>query len=278
MKRDFTHLRTSPTQQALIAAIIVMVLNGLLFITPVYRMVGADAVLWINSLTNVAAALISVWLGFRLWRSFQRGEVLGTIWGSLTIGMILWTIAEIIWDSYQFLSDTKFPRSSPADIAWIPGYLAIIVGLTVRLHTLQMRPTKLWQFAVLAIFGALGIPLVIYVIAPILNDARTSVPLEKFIILFYLVGDLVLAFLALLLLLVLNGGLLSRPWLAIAFGCFCVAMSDLLYTFAISQGIYQESPTAGLDLISYVINTSYTFAYVLLTLGLYLQARLQDAI
>jgi hypothetical protein len=87
-----------------------------------------------------------------------------------------------------------------------------------------------------------------------------------------------MACLALVLVLVLKGGLLSRPWTAIALGCFFAATSNLLYAFALSQGIFQVDPAAGLNLISYLVDTSYTFAYVMTALGLYLQARLQDAI
>jgi len=80
------------------------------------------------------------------------------------------------------------------------------------------------------------------------------------------------------LVLVLDGGLLSRPWITIAMGCFCISLSDLLYAFALSRGIYLVASPDGLNLISYVVNVSYTLAYVLLALGVYLQARLLDAI
>jgi hypothetical protein len=278
MNRYFARLRTSPTQQALVTAITIMVLNGLLFITPIYRMIGANTVLWINNLTNIAAALISIWLGFRLWRSTRYGESQRMIWGSLTAGLTLWAVAEITWDLYQVLRGIKQPTTSPADIAWVLGYLAVIVGLILRLRTLRMRPTKAWQFALLAGFGLLAVLAVIYIILPILNKPQSGVSYDKITGFFYAVFDLVIVFLALLLVVVLQGGLLSKPWAAIALSCFCVAISNLLYTFALSHGIFQVNPAGGLDLLSYSINISYTCAYILMALGLYLQARLLDAI
>lgn len=256
----------------------VIALNACLYTAPIYRLVGADAVLWVNNLTNVAAAMLSVWLAWRLWRSFRRGEILGTIWGSLAIGLALWTVAELVWDFYQFVLGAQAPSVSPADLAWVLGYIALISGLVLRLVSLRMRLRKAWQFVVLALFAILTIPVFIYFILPILNDTNGGLSLAKLVDLIYPLGDLVLAFMALLLVLVLEGGVLSRPWTAIALGCFCVGASDLLYAYAVWRGIYQAGPAAGPDLLSAVIDTSYTFAYVLVALGLYLQARMQDAI
>jgi len=271
-------MKTSYTSQAVTSALILITLNALVYLPPVYRWAGADVVLWINNLTNVGAALISTWLGFRLWRSFQRGEIQRLVWGSFLAGLILWTIAEIIWDSYQLFYGTTLRSASLVDIFWILGYIAMIIGLVLRLHTFKMRLTKTWQYACLAVFGVLVVLATIYLIIPAMSATQTGISYQKFVDLFYPVGDVVLAFLALVLVLLLEGGLLSRPWATIALGCFCIAASDLLYAFALSHGIYQIDPAARLDLLSYLIDTSYTFAYILVTLGLYLQARLLDAI
>lgn len=278
MKRHFTNLATSRSMQALTLAVFVITLNGLVYISPIYRRVGADAVLWVNNLTNILAALLSVWLAFRLWQSSRPGESLRIVWGSFLVGLVLWAIAEIAWDSDQLLLNIKVPSTSPADIAWVLGYIALIFGLVLRIYTFRMRLTKPWQYAVLAVSGVLAVLAVVYVIVPILQEPQSGIPYDKFVDLFYAIGDVILAFLALLLVLVLEGGLLSKPWSAIALACFCIGVSDLLYSFAVAQGIYQVDPAAGLNLLSYVVDTSYTFAYVLLALGLYWQARLLDAI
>ena len=264
--------------QAVSIAIIVVVLNGLLYLGPFYQALGAGAVLSISGLANIAAAAISVWLGFRLWQSSRRGESMRLIWGSLTGGLILWVLAEIIWDAYQVAQNLEKPSASPADIAWILGYIAIFVGLIVRIRSLHMRITKPWQYSVLAAFGLLAVLVVIYVMIPIFNATHGAASYVGFSGLFYAGCDLVLAFLSLLLVLVLQGGLLSKPWAAIAGACFCIAVSNLLYAFALAHGIFQVGPAAGLDLISYVIDMSYTLAYVLMALGLYLQANMLDAI
>ena len=200
------------------------------------------------------------------------------IWGSLLAGLILWSIAEVIWDTDQLILGVKLPSASLADAAWTLGYVALTVGMILRVHAFRMRPTKSWQFGILAVFGALTIPTVVYLVIPVLNSAPMGLSPRKMIDVFYPVCDLVLAFMALLLMLVLESGSLSKPWGAIALACFCFTVSDLLYAFTVSRGIYQVDPAAGLNLLSYVIDIAYTVAYVVMALGLYQQANLLDAI
>ena len=270
-------MKISPTQRGLTIALAVIVLNALLYVTPVYRAIGGDIVLAINSLTNIAAGLVSVVLGLRLWRSSRRGESSRFIWASLTTGLIVWMIAEVTWDGYQIVRGIEMPTTSPVDIIWMFGYIAVISGLILRVYTFRMHPTKAWQFTLLAVFGLMAVLAVIYLIVPMLNGSQIDPSYNRYTGLFYAVCDLVMAFLALLLFLVLEGGLLSKPWAMIALACLCIAVSNLFYGYGISQGIYQMDPAAGLNALSYIVDTFYTFAYVLMALGLYLQARVLDA-
>ena len=277
MMRYFSILRTSRSQQAQAIALVVILVNGLLFSGPLYRLVGADIALGINNLSNIVAALISIWLGYRLWRSSPRGESQRMVWGCLVTGLALWMVAEISWDATQVLQGIQLPSASAADVAWTLGYVAVILGLTVRLSTLRMRLSKAWQYASLAAFGVIVVLAGAYLIIPALNASKTGISYKIFVDLFYPVCALVVACLALLLVLLLDGGLLSRPWVVIAIACFFVAVSNLLYAFAFSNGLYQVDPPAGLDLLSYLVDLSYSAAYVLMALGIYLQARLQAA-
>jgi len=278
MKRFFDPIRKISPRQALAIAFAVIVINAMLYLPPVYRLAGGNTVLWLNNLTNIAAALISAWFGYHLFRSFHRGENQRVIWAFLLAGLVLWMIAEIAWDSDQLIFGDLLPSASLADGAWILGYVAVVIGLVLSMRAFRMRPSKPWQFAVLAVFGVVVIMAATYLIIPALNQTQAGFSYKTIVDLAYPLGDLVMGFIALVLVLVLDGGMLSRPWTTVAMGCFCIAVSDLLYAFALSRGIYQVDPPDGLNLISYIVNVSYTLAYVLLALGVYLQARLLDAV
>ncbi len=265
------------TRSAVAAAVLVVLIIGTLYTRDVYRLVGGAAVLAIYDLTNVTLALLSTWLASLLWRSFQRGETLSFIWGFLTIGLAMWSAGEIIWSSDQLLFGNKLPYPSAADVLWLLGYVPVILALAVRLFTFRMRLTKPFQFIILAAYVVGVIFAIAYVVIPVLTESQGVTQLEVLVTAAYPVGDLIVAFFALLLVLVLSGGLLFGPWGLIALGYFGFAASDLFYALAILDDVYQVDPAAGLNFMSYSINLLYTAAYVLVALGLYQSARLQNA-
>jgi hypothetical protein len=271
-----TEERTS-SWAATVAALVVAAI-ALVYTPPIYQRLGGQTVLWIYDLTNITIAGLGSWLAFLLWRSFHRGETLSVIWGSLSTGLLLWSVGEIIWASDQLLFGEKLPYPSTADVVWLLGYLPIIAGLAVRFRTLQMRVVRPAQLGILALFVVGMVLTGIYVILPILRDPEAGTSLEKLVSVLYPAGDLVVAFFALLLVLVLRGGMLFAPWGLIALGFLGFAASDILYTYAVWQGLYQVDPALGIDFMSYTSNLLYTLSYILVALGIYQRARLQNAV
>ena len=251
---------------------------SLLYVKPIYQMAGPQTILWVYDLTVVASALAGVGLSFLLWRSFSRGEVLKKIWGSLTLGLLLWTIGEVIWSYDQLLAGDHLPYPSLADIAWIAGYIAVAVGLLLRYRSLQMTPSKGWRRAVLWVSVTLATVIVAIVAVPIIATSGPVSFLEGMVNVLYPMGDLAVAIGALLIALMLIGGALSVPWGLVAAGCFCVAVSDLLYAFAVWHGTYQVDPAGGVNLLTFVVNVLYAASYLITDTGLYVQARLQRVI
>jgi hypothetical protein len=262
-------------QPAAILAAFIIATTALLYIGPAYRLIGSQVVLWINDLTNVVVALVSTWLASLLWRTFRRGETLSIVWGYLTVGLVMWTAGEVIWSSDQLLFGNELPYPSTADVLWIGGYIPVILALAVRFFTFRIPLTRLWQYVILGSFLVGVVFAIKYVIIPSLTENLWAGPLEILVTTLYPIGDLIVALFALLLVLVLSGGLLFGPWRLIAVGYFCFAASDLFYALAILDQVYQVDPASGLNLISYSINLLYTAAYVLVALGLYQRARLE---
>jgi len=279
MQNDLAGKTEGPTTGwAATIALMVVTAIALVHTPPIYQRLGGQTVLWIYDLTNIAIAGVGAWLAFLLWRSFQRGETLSIIWGSLSTGLFLWAVGEIIWASDQLLFGEKLPYPSSADVVWLLGYLPVGVGLALRFRTLQMRVVRPAQLGILAAFVAGVVLTGIYVILPILSDPEAGTPLEKLVSVLYPIGDLVVAFFALLLVLVLRGGMLVGPWGLIALGFLGFAASDILYTYAVWQGLYQVDPALGLNFMSYTSNLLYTLSYILVALGIYQRARLQNAV
>ncbi len=96
---------------------------------------------------------------------------------------------------------------------------------------------------------------------------------EAFVGSFYLIGNLTLAFIASLSLIVVWDGLIGRPWLAITIGMLLFALSDTAFAYAAWVGAY----AVGRNWISGVIDVVYLGAYLSIALGAYRQATLSLA-
>jgi len=269
-------LLTTNTRRVASASLIIVVAVSMLYLIPIYRLVGQTAVLWIYNLTVIFSAFVGIVLSFLLWRSFHRGEVLKTIWANFTLGLLLWTLGEAIWSFGQLLDMKNLLTHSAADIAWILGSIPFAIGLFQRYRSLQMIPRRGWRLVILSIVVILGMLVFTFIILPIVIEGGYDSMFVHAIDILYPVGDLTLVFMTLLIALVLIGGALSIPWGLIASGLFLVATSDLLYVYAIWEGIYQVDPISGVNLITFVINTLYVSSYVIIDLGLYMQARVQS--
>ena len=256
----------------------VILISAAIYFPPFYRALGSFVVLLIYDLCIFVSALTGAFLAIMLWRSYERGETLSQIWGGIAIGLTLWLGGELIWSSDQLWGGESLPYPSNADILWIIGYVPIIWALLKRFRSLRIAPNQTWQKTVLIFYGLVVFLIVVYLIIPIISDTETSRVYEKTVNLLYPLGDLVVALLAIMLVLVLSGGTLFGPWRLITIGFLLAAVSDLLYGFTVWQGTYVSDPSNGIDPLSLIINISYVAFYVLVALGLYQQARMQNAV
>lgn len=252
-------------------------LIGLLYAGPIYRAVGPNTVLWIYDLAIISSVLMAVGLAFLLWRSFSPGEASKGIWACLGVGLLLWAVGEGLWSYDQLIGGEKLPYPSAADVAWLVGYIPLTLGLWLRYRSFQMRPRQRWQIIIVWVFVGLAILAVMFVVMPIALYGGASSFFEQAVNILYPVGDLILAFQALLLGLVLAGGSLSMPWGLIAAGILCLAVSDLSYVFSVWRGWYEPDPASGVNFPTFAANLLYAAGYVVVCLGLYVQARIQKA-
>lgn len=259
---------------AALVGIALSIAIAVLYLEPVYAALGGSTVLWIYDLSIILLALFGAALALMLARQFESGEVLRQIWLLLGIALLLWGIGEAVWAFYELVLQTD-PYPSPADVVWVIGYIPLFAALALRFRSLQATPDR-WQVIVIAVvFVVLAVILAVSVFAPILGDPEVT-PAEKFIGVLYPVGDLIVGTGALLIMLVLIGGTLSRPWLFIALGFIVVSAADLLYTYLDWQGLYLSGSEK--NLLSALSDVPYYISYIIIDFGLFLQARLQKII
>ncbi len=269
--------RHRPFQPAILA-ISLAVIVLLIHVPGISRLLGPLWALVVYDLIVAGAAIYAAFLATHLWRAHERGEKLSLVWGCIAAGLILWALGEIIWSSDQLWGGNSLPYPSMADVFWILGYFPLIFALGLRYYMLGVMPNKGWQIASLAVYlGLFGLA-VWMILLPIYTDADTTRVFEKTVNLLYPIGDLIVGFLAAVLLMVLIGGTLFRSWGLVALGLFCAAVSDLLYTWAIWQGTFEVNPAGGTNFGSAMINVLYAAFYLFVAVGLFRQARSKNAI
>jgi vacuolar-type H+-ATPase subunit I/STV1 len=208
--------------------------------------------------------------------TFERREILWVVWGSLALGMFLWTVGEAITAYYELLKD-EAPYPSTADVAWVVGYIPLFVGFFLRFRSLRTMPT-LREFLIGAIIFALLLVLgVVFVIGPIVTATDYSSRTEQFLDVLYPVGDLALAFAALLSVIVLAGGTLSYPWITLAAGFLITSVADLIYSYATWNDLY-VSGNSGTNPATFLVDVPYFAAYVVIAFAMLMQARLREVI
>ncbi len=220
-------------------------------------------------------AFLAAGQGMRLWRSFGRGEVLRAIWLSLTLGLLLWALAEGVAAYYEFILRQDIPYPSPADALWLLAYIPLSAGLYLRFRSLRVvLEARQWAYVLLPFLAILVLGLIL-VILPLLLDTSYGTLVERLIGAAYPVGDLMLLLGVLLSALALAGGELGRMWRLVAGGFLVVAVSDLLFTYASWNGLYvYDSPV---NWLTAVIDLTYLASYILIGIGVLGHTRLHGA-
>ncbi len=208
----------------------------------------------LNLLTVFCAAFCGVILTLITSR-FQSDEPARAIWLSFALGLWLWVSGELLW-SYYSLRYTDVPLLSSADIFWAIGYVFLFFSISRQYQLIFPHLIKKIRWTTLAI-GALSL-MATTLLVLIFDSANFW---TSFLATFYVVGDLVIAIAALVLVFIFRSGWLARPWLSL----FAFVVADALYLWATSSGIYDFGMNQ--DTISLIVDTAYLLAYIILGWG-----------
>ena len=219
------------------------------------------------------AALLAAALSFAASSRFDHGLPQRRAWFLLGTGMTLWAVAEFVWTYLQIGTGVDVPYPSFADVIRAIGYAPLILGLYVGYRSLGVRLPIQKRLTAAIIYAALLAALAGWLLAPMRADLPPSSWAEAFLGSYYLIGNLTLAFVATLSLVVLWDGLIGRPWWSITIGLLLFALSDTAFSYSVWAGSY----SVGGNWLSGVIDVVHLGAYLSIALGAYRQATLRLA-
>jgi len=218
--------------------------------------------LWNDIMTNVYDIILvclTAIAATAVWRRYRKSEKLYSIWRFFTYGLYAWLLGDLIWAIYN-LTVVEVPDVSFADLFYILGYCFIFTGLH-RQYRLLFHPTS--RRDALTTGGVAAGVLLLSVLFGLLvaNLQHESVKPGDLIGVFYPVGDLGVAVVALVFAGKFGRGVFARPWLGVVLFTFADGLYDWLY----QSGTYAFSVLQA-NSASLAVDTVYNVAYLSLTL------------
>jgi len=214
--------------------------------------------------------LLATVLALKASQMFEPGVASRRVWLLFGVGMAILTAAQFLWAFYPAFLGQAESYPSLADLLWAIGYIPVFASLLLQYRALGVGTSLRLKLTVFAAYSiALVIAFVILVL-PTLSQSGQATAIEILVIVYYLVGDLGMAFIATLSLLVLWNSLVGRPWQCIVISMLLVAAADLMFSYGLLNDLY----AIGRNLFSGVVDTIYLSAYVVAAAGAYRQVTL----
>ncbi len=232
---------------------------------------GSQFIYLINAHIVIPFSIATVILAIALWRELRPGSQERWLWGGLTLGWSLWSIAETYWGINTLLkTEVHFP--SWADALWLSGYIPMYIVLWTRLRSLPRPPYHRLRQVFWLIMGMIAfIWTMIAIMMPTLEQSRTVSRVEQFLIVVYPLANLINLTLVLRFLIVHQGGKYEQVWMWVILGFLLSSIGDLIFNYAYTAGLYYPDGQANL-LSTLGVDVPYNLSYLVWCLAL-LEAR-----
>ncbi len=219
---------------------ILALLFSLLFSLPVEEASGvAKRAQWYIISTYIfqsIAYLSSVILCFRnmLNPSIISGR---SVWLGIGFGQLSYLIGNLILGYWEVILKQEPTNVSPADLFFVGTYLFLGGGMISALNARRVHLER-WQWVTVAIIAIVGVGIGLGVstggtTAPIEPTSPIWSPaIEKSLLLFYTVADVLLLIIATMVLLTFWGGRFAQSWRLIALAVFSLYIGDVWLSYA----------------------------------------------
>jgi hypothetical protein len=191
----------------------------------------------IGNFGQIAALLLGTVNFFRLAGAYSQGEIQRRAWTIFGLGMLVWTIAQLLVMYFETVLQT-IAHGSFADIFWIIGYLLFAAGLALLLKSFTRTGLPIGSsqsyFLQGGIFLLAFIVLIWGVILPVLKSPNRQIFLNALDIGYPLLDFLLILLSSFLLRFswILRGSGLSRSWILLCAGFAVVAFADFCLAYA----------------------------------------------
>lgn len=172
--------------------------------------------------------------------TFKFNTPNGKAWFFLGIGLLLWTIGDIIFAYYDWFLPGDPPFPSVADYAYTAGYPMLIIGMILQIRIAKVKLPLREILIVLGITIVIAIIELVFLVIPMIQypigpDFTISQLIFSIV---YPIGDTLIAPFALLLIFKYKGGEFAKVWFIIAIGFLVAIFADFVFSLGEWNGVY----------------------------------------
>ncbi|MBA2748372.1 MAG: hypothetical protein H0U45_06455 [Tatlockia sp.] len=160
-----------------------------------------------------------------------------SVWLGIGFGQLSYLIGNLILGYWELVLQQEPTNVSPADLFCVGAYLFLGGGMISALGARRVH-LELWQWGIVTVIAVVGVGLGIWVsntttIVPVAtSNSSWLLELEKSLLLFYTVADVLLLIIATMVLLTFWGGRFSQSWRLIAAAVFSLYIGDVWLSYA----------------------------------------------
>lgn len=184
------------------------------------------------------SALIAVGLASLVVHKQKLDGLIGKVYASLAIGLVLWFIAGVIWSYYQIVIGIEIPTLSPADALWLIGYVPFMYYIFRMFRFFNRSPNR-YDVIIVSIAAAIYLIFIMDAVIEV-SEFSTQNSFIKFLVsIAYPILDVILIVPAALMILDSarkdhdgrrGGKLVSIPWIFLSFIIMTIADSGFVYS------------------------------------------------
>ena len=237
--------------------LILIFVGSVLLVSSVIVFSDEEKRLVVGDISVASSAVLQMILSLIVVYRQKLDGLIGKAYAFLSIGLVLWCIAEILWTYSEIALGIKDRFPSISDIFWLAGYGPLIYYI-INMYKFfnHVRKSK-----VILVFTA-SIVYLVFIIYFLIQDSEFSTQDNILIFLIsisYLIFDLIFIVpTSLIILDPLKGDLTSIPWIFLS-----------MLILAIADSMFGYTSVTGVAEANWIWTPVYTAAYLLMAVGLF---------
>ncbi|MFX1338686.1 MAG: hypothetical protein ACFFDK_08760 [Promethearchaeota archaeon] len=193
----------------------------------------------------------------------------GKIWLLFALGLLAWTIGEVIYSYYELFTDIQ-PFPSIADFFYLIAFIPIYIGLIMQFRLIKIPLSNQEKFIIVLLFTVISITVTITVIIFPLQEVYPIPEEELFAYIvsgLYPICDLILILCVLIVFFKLRRGKINVAWVLLLIAFLLDTIGNILFNWVVTvrkeEMLFEPFDLFFIFGYIFVINSAITMIYLM---------------